>query len=150
MEKLLEETEKKINELIKEGLQTKDIDTLYDLVDIHKDIKNEIYWKEKIDMSYRGYNGYRGYNDGAYGRRYGRGGYRGEDPVMEMQGHYEDYNEAQAEVYSGNYGAEGDMVKSVEGIMKNIYEIICELSETGTPEVMHIIQKYAKKINEMK
>lgn len=152
-DKVIEQTEKLICSMLENDLQTKDVDTLYELVDIHKDIKNEEYWKEKINM-YRGSYGYRGYNDGSYGRRgvrgTGRGRYRGDDPVSEMQEHYEDYNDAQAEMYSGNYGAEGDMVKSVEGIMKNVYEIIEELSDAESPEVMHIIQKYAKKINEMK
>ena len=41
------------------------------------------------------------------------------------------------------------MVKSVEGIMKNIYEIVEELSETNSPDVEQIIKKYARKISEM-
>lgn len=95
----------------------------------------------------------RGRYRGDYGRRgvpgSGRGRYRGEDAMDEMQEHYENYNEAHEEMYNGNYGAEGEMIKSVEGIMKNVYEIIEELAETDNQEVMHIIQKYAKKIEEM-
>ena len=98
----------------------------------------------------RGVPGTGRYRD--YGRRGVPGSgrrYRGENAMDEMQEHYNDYNEANEEMYNGNYGAEGDMIKSVEGIMKNVYEIIEELAETDNQEVMHIIQKYAKKIEEM-
>lgn len=88
---------------------------------------------------------------GNYGRRGvpGSGRYRGDDAMEEMQEHYENYNESSQEVYNGNYGAEGEMIKSVEGIMKSVYEIVQELAETDNEEVMHIIQRYAKKIEEM-
>ena len=88
-----------------------------------------------------------------YGRRgipgYEKGRYRGYYPMEEMMEHYGNYSEANEESMRGNYGAEGEMVKSVEGIMKNIYEIVEELSEADSPEVMHIIKKYSRKINEM-
>lgn len=83
---------------------------------------------------------------GDYGRR---GRYRGDYAIDEMQEHYNNYSEANEEVDSGNYGAEGEMVKSVEGIMKNVYEIVQELAETDNPEVMQIIKRYAHKIDEM-
>ena len=106
-------------------------------------------------MNYRGYGA--GYGEGGYGRRgrdsrgryNARGRYRGEDVMEEMMERYDEYNEAADEMGRGNYGAEGDMVKSVEGIMKNVYEIVCELSEADSPEVMSVIKKYSKKINEM-
>lgn len=139
-------------------------------MDIHKDIKNEQYWqniKEEANMRYGEYGeeypmyGRRGvpgtgrgrYRDGSYGRRgvpgSGRGRYRGEYSIDEMMEHYGNYSEANDEAMRGNYGAEGEMVKSVEGIMKNIYEIVEELSETEVPEVEQIIKRYAKKISEM-
>ena len=123
--------------------------------------------KKKEDLN-RGYNEYdegsygrrgipgtgRGrYRDGSYGRRgvpgSGRGRYRGDYVMEEMMEHYGNYSEANEESMRGNYGAEGEMVRSVEGIMKNIYEIVEELSETEVPEVEHIIKRYAKKISEM-
>lgn len=48
MEDTLEKVEKKITELLgKEGVRKDNIDYLYKLVDIHKDLKNENYWKVK-------------------------------------------------------------------------------------------------------
>lgn len=154
-EKLLKEVELKIEQILSEGIQSENLNYLDKLVDIHKDIKNEEYWekkKEVIDMNYREY-GRRGIPGTVYGRRgvpgSGRGRYRGYYPMEEMMEHYGNYSEANEESMRGNYGAEGEMVKSVEGIMKNIYEIVEELSETEVPEVEHIIKRYAKKISEM-
>ncbi len=150
-DKLLEELEKGINGIAEQGIKDENIDILSKLIDMHKDIKNEEYWEKKgeaIEMRYRDYNEYgnRGYGRGNYGRR---GRYRGEDIMEEMMERYDEYNEASDEMNRGNYGAESGMVKSVEGIMKNIYEIVCELSEADSPEVMRVIKKYSKKIEEM-
>lgn len=166
MEHLNEKVEEHIKKFVEQGIQTSNIDFIYKLVDIHKDLANEKYWKKKEEMymNYRGYDeGYGEYGRrgvpgtgryrGEYGRRgvrgTGRGRYRGEDAMMEMHEHYGNYSEAYEEAMNGNYGAEGGMVKSAEGIMKNVYEIVEELSEADSPEVMQIIKKYTKKISEM-
>ena len=44
--RLKEETEKKIEEVMQQGLQPNNIDMIYSLVDIHKDLANEEYWKK--------------------------------------------------------------------------------------------------------
>ena len=47
-ENVLEKVENKITELIgTEGVKRENVDYLYKLVDIHKDLKNENYWKVK-------------------------------------------------------------------------------------------------------
>ncbi len=155
-EKLIEEVDKGISGIIEQGIKDENIDILSKLIDIHKDVKNEEYWEKKgeaIEMRYRDYNEYgnRGYGRNNYDRRGrdSRGRYRGEDIMEEMMERYDEYNEASEEMNRGNYGAESGMVKSVEGIMKNIYEIVCELSEADSPEVMRVIKKYSKKIEEM-
>lgn len=158
---LYKKVEDKIQEILTiNGITLENIDYISKLVDIEKDIK-----KEDLEMRYSEYDegsyGRRGvpgsgrgrYREGSYGRRgvpgSGRGRYRGYYPMEEMMEHYGNYSEANEESMRGNYGAEGEMVKSVEGIMKNIYEIVEELSETEVPEVEHIIKRYAKKISEM-
>ena len=53
-ESVLEKVESKINELVNtEGVKRENVDYLYKLVDIHKDLKNENYWKVKEEK----YNG---------------------------------------------------------------------------------------------
>lgn len=47
MEEILEKVETKIKDLTKEGIKKENVDYLYKLVDIHKDLKNENYWKVK-------------------------------------------------------------------------------------------------------
>lgn len=146
MDKVKEEVEKQIECLTADGLEQGNVKMLGMLVDIHKDLANEEYWKGEMEMRYNDYGRRGRYNDRGYGRR---GRYRGDDPMEAMQEYYENYSEAQNEMYSGNYGAEGEMVKSVEGIMKNVYKIIEELAQADSPEVMKIIQHYAHKIQEM-
>ncbi len=154
-ENIIEKVENKIQELITtEGVKKENVDYLYKLVDIHKDLKNENYWKAKEEKYMREYNeGYGRRYRGEYGRRgvkgTGRGRYRGEDPVMEMQEHYDAYNEAYEENMNGEYGAEGGMIKSAEGISKSVLEIMEELLQAGDPQVKRIVQKTAKKALEM-
>lgn len=47
-ENVLQKIEDKINQIIsEEDVGTSNVDFLYKLVDIHKDLKNENYWKIK-------------------------------------------------------------------------------------------------------
>lgn len=160
MEQLKEKVEEHIKKFVEQGIQTSNIDFVYKLVDIHKDLANEEYWKKKEEnyMNYRGYGDYgRGGYSGEYGRRgvrgSGRGRYRGEDAMMEMQENYDEYNEASQEMYRGNYGAEDQMVQSVEAIGENMIEIVKELSKADEPQVKRALQKVGKeilKISEMR
>ena len=69
MEKLKELVEKELKSMEESGIDSNNIDAIYKLVDIHKDIANEEYWKAKkeaMEMRYRGdYEEY----DEDYGRR---------------------------------------------------------------------------------
>lgn len=133
IDKAKEEVEKLIKQVTESGLQVANVELLYKLIDIHKDIENEKYCKEKEEnMMYRD-----SYNDGYsenYGRRgvpgTGRGryrdsysrGYRGEDALDEMSYHYGNYHN------SGNYGAKEDSsYKMVEAFKKFGYAIGEEL-----------------------
>lgn len=44
---LIEKVEKQIEETSKEGVKRENVEYLYKLVDIHKDLKNEEYWEKK-------------------------------------------------------------------------------------------------------
>lgn len=50
MEKTKEVIETKIAKLLETGIQTGNADYLYKLIDIHKDIENEEYWKVKKEV----------------------------------------------------------------------------------------------------
>lgn len=47
MEQLKKDVEKQIDNIKKTGITKDNLDSLYKLVDIHKDIENEEYWKKK-------------------------------------------------------------------------------------------------------
>ena len=175
-EKVQTEIDKLIKEVVDDGISSDNLDYLYRLIDIHKDLANEEYWnvkKEGIKMRYRGSNysdGYREYSDGSmgnydnysddsYGRRgvkgtgrgRSRGGrYRGEEMMDEMNYHYGNYSEGREEYGRGNYGAKQDTIKSLEYMMESVVDFIEMLEQDATSqEEINIIKKYTKKISEM-
>lgn len=152
-EKINEPVETKIGELLKEGIKKENVDYLYKLVDIHKDIENEKYWKEKI-MRYREYGNY---SEG-YGRRgvkgTGRGryrdggynaGYRGEEMMDEMAYHYGNYNDGRE-----NYGADDATLESLEKMLDSVKKFMKHLkNEASSQEEMKMIKETAREISEM-
>lgn len=117
IDKVTEEVDKSIKRIMEQGVQTNNVDFLYKMIDIKKDIA-EIE-KEEKEIMYGNYDNYGRYDDMSYGggrRRdsrgrymesgsYGRRGYdtkyRGHDMLDEMNysyGAYSDNNEY------GNYG----------------------------------------------
>ena len=169
-EKVKQETQGIICDILEQGIQSDNIDFLGKVVDIHKDISNEEYWKEKEEyyMRYRG-----NYNDGSYGRgrvrdsrgRYmdggsygrrgvpgsGRGRYRGHDILDEMYDKYEEYNAGREEyTNTGNYGAKDESIESLEKMLKGIVAFMeCLQEDADSEEEAQIIRKYARKISEM-
>ena len=49
-QKLKQKVEEKINNVLKQGIESSNLNALYQLVDIHKDIANEEYWKKKEEV----------------------------------------------------------------------------------------------------
>lgn len=156
-EKLCENVEKEIESIVEEGIQTDNITMLGKLVDIHKDLKNEEYWKKKeegIDMNYRtGRMNYGNYGRDEYGARardgrgryMGRGrGYRGEEMLEDMMENYGTYMER------GNYGGPESekafdyMLQAAEDFMMHLFD------ESESPEQMEKIRRTARKISEMR
>ena len=129
-QKVIEKMEESINKIIKEGLNTNNLDTLYKLS------KVKHMAKEDEKMNYGNYNGrgpdydnYGNYGESDYGREnYGRRGrdmrYRGHEQLERMYDDYGRYMESR-----NRYGA-GDetdksfhyMIKSLEDFIKVLYE----------------------------
>lgn len=173
LQKVKNEIETFINNILEKGIDSENIDTLYKIIDIHKDIANEEYWqvkKEEIDMRYRAYGneGYGEYSEsgsygrrgvpgtgrgrysegGSYGRRgvkgTGRGRYRGEEMMDEMMYHYGNYSE------SGQYGAEGEAMESLSNLMESAYEYFKNLKESAnSQDEVKMMEHYFKKMGEM-
>lgn len=101
--RILEETEKSIETILNNGITQDNTKTLYELVDIHKDMINER--KEIQEMNYRNYGG-RGPSRGAYGENYGRENY-GEYGNYGNYNGYGNYGENYNDYGRGEYGARG-------------------------------------------
>lgn len=153
--KTLEETEKAIKSIVESGLEKEDVQILEQLIDIHKDIENEKYWKIKEkNYMYGNYDNYG--NDSSYGRRgvpgTGRGRrYRGHDMLDAMYDNYEGYNEGREEYNtSGNYGAKDESIESLDKMLKSIvYFMQCLKDDADSQEEIQLVEKYARKISEM-
>lgn len=167
--KVKEETEKVIEQIINQGIEENNLDVLYKLVDIHKDIANEEYWqkkKEEIDMRYRAYGndgyGRNSYGEDSYGRRgvkgTGRGRYRGgrgsgrygEEMMDDMYQNYEAYSEGREQYERGNYGAKEDTMMNLEYMLESMVDFVEMLKQdASSQEEVNLIKKYTKQISEM-
>ncbi len=162
-EEVICQVEKSIKEITDSGLTPTNLDNLGKLVDIHKDLKNEEYWKIKEEMKYMRYGNYgRGSYGrdeyGTYGRRsrdsrgrytegnsYGRR-YRGHDMLDEMYGAYTDYMDS--EEY-GNYGA-GESMQKIEIMADSLMDFIQHIKrEAKTPEEKQLIDEKLREIGRM-
>lgn len=168
MKSIKELVETELKGALKEGIQQDNIDDIGKLVDIHKDIENEEYWKNKEEvyrMRYYDENRFgEGRYEGDYGmdRSYGRRGrpagaprdsrgrYRGpEDKMHEMMEHYGEYSAASEAANRGNYGAEEDSMKSLDCMLRCACMFMDMLEENASSqEEAQMIKKYRKKMAE--
>lgn len=158
LDQVKEKTEEMIEQILQNDIDQNEIEILGKIIDIHKDISNEEYWKVKesdnmkYGMNYGNYNGYgnygnygRGgnygdysasgnygeYGEGSYGRRGRDRKYRGDDELERMSGEYGRYQENRERYGAGSQ--EGDksfhyMVKALEDFIKVLEE------EAETPQ----------------
>ena len=140
-----------------------ELDVLYKLVGIDKDLENIDYWKVKKEVMKMRYNNYGeysegGYSEGRYGRRgvpgTGRGRYRGhddgEDMLEDMKESYGAYSESREAYGRGNYSAGQDSMEALEDTMKLFTEFAEKMiHEVDSPEAKQIIRKHLRKISQM-
>ena len=168
MQSLKELVEAELKDIVNTGIQQENLDNLDKLIDIHKDIENEEYWKEKKEVYRMRYYDENRYGDNRYGddyrmdRSYGRRGrpmnaprdsrgrYKGpEEKMHELMEHYGDYTVASDAASRGNYGAEEDSMKSLDSMLRCVVIFMDMLEENAdSQEEAQIIKKYRKKISE--
>lgn len=162
IEGLKEKVENGIKNIAENGIEREELDTLYKLVDIHKDLANEEYWEKKKEVMEMNYRGYGNYDREEYGRRQrdsrgrymargrGRGMYGTHEPMDEMYEAYQEYSEGREEYNRGNYGAKEDTMKSLEYMLEAGVDFFEKLKQdASSQEEMQMIKHYAKKISEM-
>lgn len=149
------EVEKIIKQITESGIHGEDVDLLYRLIDIHKDIENECYWKEELEM----YRDDTYYMDNTYGRRmrdskgrymensYGRrdrGRYRGYDMIEEMGEHYGNYSEGR-----DNYGNDRETEKSFDKMLQSLEDFTyLIMQEADSQDKIEKVRRTARKISE--
>lgn len=160
-QELIEQVENKIQEILNVNIEQGNVDYLGKLVDIHKDIKNEEYWKEKegiYKMRYYDENLYGNYGrkmrdsqgryaENSYGRRgvpgTGRDRYSGDDVLEAMEEAYCTYME------SGSYGTQDSMQK-IEIMADSLMDFVEYLRENAkTPEERQLIERKIKELGRM-
>lgn len=159
LEKVKEQTETLIDGILEDGIKPENIELLYKMIDIHKDIANEEYWKMKEEkyMRYsRGYGNSYGEEMGNYGRRgrYSARGYdtkyRGEEVMGDMHESFQAYSEGKEAYGRGNYGAKQDTMKSLDYMLQSVVEFVEMLKQdASSQEEVDLIKKYTHKISEM-
>ena len=165
IDKVTEEVDKSIKRIMEQGVQTNNIDFLYKMIDVKKDIA-EIE-KEEQEMMYSNYGNYGRENDmmysggrsrdsrgrymesGSYGRRgvkgTGRGRYRGEEMMDEMAYHYGNYNEGREQ-----YGADEETMKSFKYMLKSFKDYYKHLKEeASSQQEVKMLEDVAREISEM-
>ena len=168
LDKLKEETDKSMKRVLEQGVQTNNVDFLYKMIDIKKDIA-EIE-KEEQEMMYGNYGrgSYGEYSEsgnysggrrrdsrgrymdgGSYGRRgvpgTGRGRYRGEEMMDEMAYHYGNYNEGREQ-----YGADEETMKSFKYMLKSFKDYYKHLKEeASSQQEVKMLEDVAREISEM-
>lgn len=164
--KLLKETEESLKTMISEGITDSNLDYIYKLVDIHKDLK------EEESMNYGNYSGYgnygvnnygnygygnyngrgpsRGaYGESSYGENYGRRGidskYRGYGHLDRMYNEYGNYSYGRE-----NYGANEDTKKSLKYMLESMEDFARMLKEEAqSQEEVQMIRETAQRIAQM-
>ena len=171
IDKVTEEVDKSIKRIIEQGVQTNNIDFLYKMIDVKKDIA-EIE-KEEQEMMYGNYGNYGreqygeyseggNYNGGrrrdsrgrymegsSYGRRgvkgTGRGRYRGEEMMDEMMYHYGNYSEGREQ-----YGADQETMESFKYMLKSFKDYYKHLKqEASSQQEVKMLEDVAREISEM-
>lgn len=174
LKKLVEEEIKKITE---NGIETEKIETLGDLVDIHKDISNEEYWEKKEEALTMRYGHYEDeYED--YGRRsrdsrgrYTRGMYGergttdGRDRMRGSYGRYmpypevymdrmmdgmEGYMEGREQYNRGNYNGKDQSLESLEKMLEGIVAFVEDIQQDPEQkEEKEVVNHYIRKLKEI-
>ena len=162
IEKVTEEVDKSITRIMQQGVQTNNVDFLYKMIDIKKDIA-EIE-KEENEMMYGNYGRYddmsysggrrrdsrgRYMEGGSYGRRgvpgTGRGRYSGEEMMEDMMYHYGNYNEGREQ-----YGADEETMKSFKYMLKSFKDYYKHLKdEASSQQEVKMLEDVAREISEM-
>ena len=140
VEKILNTTNEYLEQVGNDGLNSTDIDYLFKVVDIYKDMK-----EVECMNNYGRYDAH-----GDYGRRGVDARYRGDSYMEGMSGSYRAYEESRNEYNNGNYRAKEDGLKELEYMLHSLVKFAKTIKEeANSPEEQEIVRRHFMKISEM-
>lgn len=146
MHELKEMIETELKDLLSIGIQEDNIDNLSKLIDIHKDLENEEYWKYK-KMKHSDSNQEKEIISNNTQKEKCR---NLERKMQEMMEHCENYSSAVNAMSRGDYEAAEISMRSLRYMLESACQFMDMLArESKSSEEMQLIRKYARKIGDM-
>lgn len=133
LDRVREAIEKPIDLILKSGVSSNNLDYLYKLIDVYKDVENIEYWNAKEEhMRYKDYQR------------------RPEDSIDTMFMNYRAYSENKEMNDRSVSSINKDSMMCLENMLISVVDFIKMLkTEASTQEEIDLIHKYIRKLNDM-
>lgn len=133
LDRVREAVEKPIDLILKSGVSSNNLDYLYKLIDVYKDVENIEYWNAKEEhMRYKDYQR------------------RPEDSIDTMFMNYRAYSENKEMNDRSVSSINKDSMMCLENMLISVVDFIKMLkTEASTQEEIDLIHKYIRKLNDM-
>lgn len=133
LDRVREAVEKPIDLILKSGVSSNNLDYLYKLIDVYKDVENIEYWNAKEEhMRYKDYQR------------------RPEDSIDTMFRNYGAYSENKEMSDRSASSINKDGMMCLENMLIGVVDFVKMLkTEASTQEEIDLIHKYIRKLNDM-
>lgn len=133
LDRVREAVEKPMDLILKSGVSSNNLDYLYKLIDVYKDVENIEYWNAKEEhMRYKDYQR------------------RPEDSIDTMFMNYRAYSENKEMNDRSVSSINKDSMMCLENMLISVVDFIKMLkTEASTQEEIDLIHKYIRKLNDM-
>lgn len=133
LDRVREAVEKPMDLILKSGVSSNNLDYLYKLIDVYKDVENIEYWNAKEEhMRYKDYQRHP------------------EDSIDTMFMNYRAYSENKETNDRSVSSINKDGMMCLENMLIGVVDFVKMLkTEASTQEEIDLIHKYIRKLNEM-
>lgn len=133
LDRVREAVEKPMDLILKSGVSSNNLDYLYKLIDVYKDVENIEYWNAKEEhMRYKDYQR------------------RPEDSIDTMFRNYGAYSENKEMSGISASSINKDGMMCLENMLIGVVDFVKMLkTEASTQEEIDLIHKYIRKLNDM-